>query len=97
MTKSVMATLMMVNTLFTRVLSLVPRASSAVKMPTMTTGPHSTSTPPSVSVVGMSMPNRPNASDRYTPQNFAITADPSSISRIRSHPMIQATNSPIDA
>ena len=45
----------------------------------------------------MSMPNRPNASDRYTPQNFAITAEPSSISRIRSHPMIHATNSPIDA
>ena len=97
MTNSVIATLMTVNTLFTRVLSLVPSASRAVKTPTITTGPQSRCTPPSSSVVGTSRPNRPNASARYTPQNFAITAEPRSISRMRSHPMIQATTSPIDA
>src|SRR6478609_3356048 len=94
MTNSVIATLMIVKMLFTRVLSLVPTASSAVNTATTSTGPQSRSTGPSSSVVGTSMPNSPNASDRYTPQNFAITAAASSISRIRSQPMIHATSSP---
>ncbi|CPU67331.1 Uncharacterised protein [Mycobacteroides abscessus] len=92
-----MATLMTVNTLLTRVLSFVPSARSAVNTATMKTGPHSRSTGPSGIVRGRSMPNSPNASPRYTPQNFAMTADASSISRMRSQPMIHATSSPMVA
>ncbi|MNC75334.1 hypothetical protein D3C75_1268490 [compost metagenome] len=94
MTNSVMPTLMIVKTLLIRVLSLVPIASRVVNTPTTSTGPQSRSTGPRLIVVGMSTPNSENASPRYTPQNFAITAAASSISRIRSQPMIQATNSP---
>ncbi|MNO02360.1 hypothetical protein D3C81_2227400 [compost metagenome] len=63
----------------------------------MSTGPHSMSSGPRCSVVGIGTPNSPNASERYTPQNLAMTAAASSISRMRSQPMIQAASSPIVA
>lgn len=92
-----MPTFSAVNTAFTRVDSRVPIASSVVKMPTTSTGPHSTLTPPTWNDIGTCSPNSPSASPTYTPQNLAITAAASSISRIRSHPITQATPSPMVA
>ena len=93
-TNSTMAILSTVIAPSTRAPSLVPNTSSVVKNATMTAGATSMVNGPIARCVSKSQPIRSKKSLRYTPQYFEITDPAMSISRIRSHPMIQATISP---
>ncbi len=64
MTNSTIATLITVNTLLTRLDSCVPRASSSVKIATITTGPQSKPSGPIWRVIGISRSNSDTASPR---------------------------------
>jgi hypothetical protein len=61
MTKRTIATLMTVMTADTRLDRRVPNASNAVKIPTMSTGPHVKPIGPIAMVLGSVMPNTSNA------------------------------------
>jgi hypothetical protein len=93
-TKSTIATLIVVITMLTRLESFVPSTSRVVSTVMSSSTPQSTSMPPIVTVVGTSAPNWVKTVSRYSDQPLPTTADATANSSTRSQPMIQAMNSP---
>ena len=70
--------------------NLVPSPSRVATIATISSAPQSKSSGPIATVP----PENPNTVPRYDDQPLATTAAPIANSRIRSQPMIHATNSP---
>ncbi len=70
--------------------NLVPRPSNVATIATTNSAPQSKSNGPKAAVP----PENPSTVPRYEDQPLATTAAPMANSRMRSQPMIQATNSP---
>ncbi len=94
-TNRMITTLSAVITRLKRDDSLVPSVNSVARMPISSSEPQSKFTAPRDTVVVTPGPNNvTSTSCRYTDQPLATAAAATENSRTRSHPMIQARNSP---